>query len=231
MSKKPYYCGKCNRRYRTRSKYCPHCGAYVSIPLSERLTDEVYKSPYEISLKAWAIVCAIFLIVGIETFFAARAFLKRIHGRPQAKAAAAPPAAQPEEMVDVKFGTLVICDPCGIVAEDNTGVIRVRKSNADKQKVTKIHTAECDLCGGYVFDDNYPPPQGQSLRIGMEKHLVWILWGKPIRQVFTTRNGEPIERWYFGDPVFGISSASRYVDFNSFGQVIFIHEIEGIGRR
>jgi len=141
-----------------------------------------------------------------------------------------------DDIIAVKTGIMYVCDPCGEIVDDQTKTLRVRRDKADKYKVRSLSVPVCHLCDnktGASVSVNMRSKRAPSgaediVVIGMKKPLVNSLWGSPVRrQRFMTPNGI-IERVYYGDPIFGISNNNRYVEYDSQGRVVLIHEMDGM---
>lgn len=231
MSKRPFFCGKCNRSFGKSSKYCPRCGSLLSIPVHESPFRESLAYVYEFTDRAWRLIALFMLFLGAMSFMGVMLYRMSEIGPPlyQPKSQESAPPAGNNTLVEVKTGQLVICDPCGAVIEDRTYSLRVKLSDAEKYETTELHTSDCDICPTAQDD---PPgkqqPDEAQLKPGMAKDLVVALWGMPARREYFIRDYRRVERWYFSDPVLGINSSSRYVEFNDHGEVTYIHEMENL---
>ncbi|MFA6448093.1 MAG: hypothetical protein WCX65_01375 [bacterium] len=51
------------------------------------------------------------------------------------------------------------------------------------------------------------------LALGMNKQQVLIVLGRPTSEEYFARDGKRVERWGYGDPVYGLAVSNRYADF------------------
>lgn len=64
------------------------------------------------------------------------------------------------------------------------------------------------------------------IKTGMTRGQVRKIWGEPKKtEVYKSSAGVRIsDRWYYGDPVLNLDLYSRYVEFDSSGIVVFVHD-------
>lgn len=79
MARRPFFCGRCGKRFSLASKYCPSCGAILSLPVGSRGADRSAEVPYANSwggsrssalpeiLFAMALLIGLFLVMRAAT--------------------------------------------------------------------------------------------------------------------------------------------------------------------
>jgi hypothetical protein len=79
MARKPYYCGRCGGRFHTASKYCPACGAILSLPLGSRsrAADEPAGFADALRRSGWLEVSIIMVLLFFALYLGLRAIRAR----------------------------------------------------------------------------------------------------------------------------------------------------------
>lgn len=94
---------------------------------------------------------------------------------------------------------MVICDEAG--GEDNNDVLLI------KDIVIKRDSAAGTVGSGYGDDIAY-------IKKDMTHSQVLTSWGEPLAVEKMVISDKRVERWVYGDPLYGIKITGRYVDFH-----------------
>ncbi len=62
----------------------------------------------------------------------------------------------------------------------------------------------------------------EPLDLNMTNEAVVSAWGAPLKVEYMVKGSVEVERWYYGDPLYGLLIFERYVDFKN-GRVIGFH--------
>ena len=78
MARKPFYCGRCGGSFHTASKYCPACGAMLSLPLGSRARAGAAAGPDKsLRRSGWLEVIIIMALLFVALYFGIKAVRQR----------------------------------------------------------------------------------------------------------------------------------------------------------
>lgn len=261
MSKKPYLCGKCGERFSRASKYCPSCGAILSLP---------WKSKYSgaptfldsFARSGWIEVGIFMALLGVISYLGMRA----VFARDSSKFTTVQTGTVYRDKISKKVIKSDVKSITVPVEDENKYTIKIieitdsdqkppevrEKNNADPVQTAPEINVNVDSGKVYAYDssEEYAAAaavdetvrqmstynrrrarsaghDARSINIGMDRAQVNALWGAPNSwERYVTDSGR-IERWYYGDPLLGIANEIRYVDFNAYGRVIGVRDLNG----
>lgn len=204
--KRPVYCPRCKELIPGGRGRCPSCGGSPVYLL------EIGHAPKNVE----APPLQNFVIILLSVIIVALGFALIV---------------QPNLPVNVSRNVEVVCSVSGKQVEMKTETTKVRRKDAGAYETYVRQTVECegDVAEGFgvkngdivISRDNFAVQTGKGygddvayIRKDMTHSQVLSLWGEPLAVEKLMFDDHNVERWVYGDPLYGIRITGRYVDFD-----------------
>lgn len=208
MKDKPIYCPKCKDRIPGGIGMCPTCGGPPVYLLHGIKPQEAANNP-------WAQNAIIAALVVILAVILARVVYPNLPVKVERTEITACAGSNQE------ISRLVYTDVITRKRLDGYQNESTRYVECDSPGVSKS-TATAKVVVNSGQSDNPGDPTGWSdelpeIRKGMSHSQVMSAWGEPIAIERIVTGDNRVERWLYGDPLYGIKITDRYVDFTGDG--------------
>ena len=251
MTRESYLCGRCGARFHRGRKYCMNCGAMLSMPLHARRSRDDEPTLGERFARAGWIEAGILLsLLGFFVYVTmlnvwAREANKKVWVESGARYEDARTGKLLQDNVKrelvpredknkYKSTTYRVDDPSQIPGNGNKYKdIKEQPEYREPAPPARAAPREAIQVPIVIPIEISPEVQNHSSRVekvsavktGMTRNQVRKIWGEPKKvDVFKTAGGAKSDRWYFGDPVLNLDLYSRYIEFDSSGIVVFVHD-------
>ena len=211
-------CATCNKTFPVEMERCPYCRTRNALSRRAGAAAGVFGSP--VALLVIIVLVGILFFVVYRYFFAGNIEVPVETGykkhcpidgedydvRIDIQLVPRTEAHLYRVVVEEKCPPEVVLGSVKPKLRDLNGIVDLGKLGLDEKEVKrKGSDPDWDPVAEWLASNG-------RLAVGMTKGQVRATWGEPLGEEFYAKNRKLHERWYYGDPLYGIL-ISRYVDF------------------